>query len=124
MVNKGEKRTFYAETKLARACEIYSLMPMGQFALSSWEIYAVDSLTERRIELLKIPHWDAHWKKKYELQNPVRLSAGSRIIGIAYYNNSADNPNLIILPPKKINYGEGQRDELFLVQFDLVDEKI
>ena len=121
VVNKGEKRKFYAETKLARAVEIYSLMPMGQFALSSWEIYAVDSLTGRRVELLKIPHWDAHWKKKYSLEKPVSLSEGSKIVGIAYYNNSADNPNLIILPPKKITYGEGQRDELFLVQFDIAE---
>jgi hypothetical protein len=124
VVNKGEKRKFYAETKLASAVEIYSVMPMGQFALSSWEIYAVDSLTGRRVELLKILHWDAHWKKKYVLENPVHLSAGSKIFGIAYYNNSEDNPNLIILPPKKIKYGEGQRDELFLVQFDTVDKEM
>lgn len=124
VVNKGEKRKFYAETKLAEAVEIYGLMPMGQFALSSWEIYAIDSLTGRRVALLNIPHWDAHWKKKYLLEKPVSLSAGSKIIGIAYYNNSADNPNLIILPPKKIQYGEGQRDELFLVQFDVVEKVI
>ena len=124
VVNKGEKRKFYAERKLAGAVEIYSVMPMGQFALSSWEVYAVDSLTGRRVELLKISHWDAHWKKKYILENPVHLSAGSKIFGIAYYNNSEDNPNLIILPPKKIKYGEGQRDELFIVQFDTVDKEM
>lgn len=124
VVNKGEKRKYYAETKLAGAVEIHSVMPIGQFALSSWEIYAVDSLTGRRVELLKILHWDAHWKKKYILENPVHLSAGSKIFGIAYYNNSDDNPNLIILPPKKIKYGEGQRDELFIVQFDTVDKEM
>ena len=124
VINKGEKRKFYAETKLPGAVEIYSVMPMGKFALSSWEIYAVDSLTGRRVELLKILHWDAHWKKKYILENPVHLSAGSKIFGIAYYNNSDDNPNLIILPPKKIKFGEGQRDELFIVQFDFVDKEM
>ena len=124
VVNKGEKRKYYAETKLTGAVEIYSVMPMGQFALSSWEIYAIDSLTGKRFEILKIPHWDAHWKKKYVLEKPVHLSAGSKIFGIAYYNNSEDNPNLIILPPKKIKYGEGQRDELFIVQFDTVDKEM
>jgi hypothetical protein len=119
VINKNEKRKFYATAQIKKAIEIHSVMPMGQYALSSWEIYAIDSLTGRRFDMLKIPHWDAHWKKKYTLETPVLLSAGSKIFGIAYYNNSDDNPNLIILPPKKIKYGEGQRDELFIVQFDI-----
>jgi hypothetical protein len=124
VINKGEKRKFYATAHINKAIEIHSVMPMGQNALSSWEIYAVDSITGKRFDMLKIPHWDAHWKKKYILETPVPLSAGSKIFGIAYYNNVDDNPNLIILPPKKIKYGEGQRDELFIVQFDIVDMEI
>jgi len=120
VVDVGDKRKFYAERKVKDAIHIQSVMPMGQFALSSWDIYAIDSLTQQRFNILKIPHWDAHWKKKYQLQTPVRLSAGSIIYAIAYYNNSGDNSSLVILPPKKIKYGEGQRDELFFVQFDVV----
>ncbi len=120
LINKGEKRKFFAVARLEKATEIHGIMPMGQNALSSWEIYAVDSTTGNRFELLKIPYWDAHWKKKYILETPVHLSAGSKIMGTAFYNNSDGNPNLIILPPKKIGYGEGQRDELFIVQFDVV----
>ena len=122
-INPGDKRKFYAVHQVKKPMEIHSVMPMGQAALSSWEIYAVDSLTGQRINLLKIPHWDAHWKKKYILETPVQLSAGSKIFGVAYYNNSDDNTNLIILPPKKIRYGEGQRDELFAVQFDFAYTK-
>jgi hypothetical protein len=124
VINKGEKRKFYTTAHINKAIEIHSVMPMGQNALSSWEIYAIDSVTGKRFNILKIPYWDAHWKKKYILETPVYLSAGSKIFGIAYYNNSDDNPNLIILPPKKIKYGEGQRDELFIVQFDIVDTEI
>lgn len=117
-INKGDKRKFYATREVKKDIEIYGIMPMGQFALSSWEIYAIDNISGQRINLLKIPHWDAHWKKKYMLEKPVTLTTGSIIYGVAYYNNGSDNPNLIILPPKKIKYGEGQRDELFLVQYD------
>lgn len=120
LINPGDKRKFYAERAVKAPMEIHSLMPVGQVALGGWEIYAVDSASQQRINLLKIPYWDAHWKKKYLLQNPVQLSAGSKIFGIAYYNNSEDNPNLTILPPKKIRHGHGQRDELFLVQFDVL----
>lgn len=119
-IDVGDKKKFYTAYQVERPIEIHSVMPVGQTALSSWEIYAMDSLTGQRINLLKIPYWDAHWKAKYELATPVRLSAGSKIFGVAYYDNSDDNPNLIILPPKKIRYGEGQRDELFAVQFDVV----
>lgn len=124
-INAGDKKRFYAIHQLKQPTEIHSVMPMGQAALSSWEIYAVDSLTGRRSNLLKIPYWDAHWKKKYSLETPVQLSAGSKIFGVAYYNNTDGNTNLVILPPKKIKYGEGRRDELFAVSFDVVykDEK-
>ncbi len=80
-------------------------------------------VTGQRINILKIPHWDAHWKKKYYPDIPIRLSAGSTIFGVAYYNNGDDNTDLIILPPKKIKNGEGQRDELFVVGYDLVELK-
>ena len=123
VINVGDKRKFYAVHQTKKPMEIHSVMPMGQAALSSWEIYAVDSLTGQRSNLVKIPHWDAHWKKKYTLETPVQLSAGSKIFGVAYYNNSDDNTNLTVLPPKKIKYGEGQRDELFVVQFDFVYTK-
>lgn len=122
-INVGDKRKFYAANKFDTAIEIFSVMPMGQVALSSWEIYAVDSVSDRRINLLKISHWEPHWKKKYLLEAPVQLSAGSKIFGVAYYNNSDDNPNLPILPPQKIKYGEGKRDEFFAVLFDVVYSK-
>lgn len=122
-VNQNEKRKFYATAQIKKGIEIHSVMPMGQYSLSSWEIYAIDSLTGIQHEIVRIPHWDAHWKKKYILEKPVQLSPGSKVFGIAYYNNSPDNPNLIILPAKKIKYGEGQRDELFIVQFDIVDRQ-
>lgn len=117
-IKSGEKRKFLAERKTDTAITIYGLMPLGQFSLSSWEIYAINANTGERHNLLKIPFWDAHWKRKYELQSPVHLPAGSSIFGVAYYNNGDDNPNLIITPPKDIRYGEGHRDELFLVQYD------
>lgn len=123
VIDKYEKRKFYATARINKGIEIHGVMPMGQYALTSWEIYAVDSITGRRFDILRIPYWDAHWKKKYILEKPVYLSAGSKIFGVADYNNSPDNPNLIIIPPKKIKYGEGQRDELFIVQFDIVEKE-
>jgi hypothetical protein len=121
VIDVDEKKKFFATTQIHKPIEIISVMPQGQYACYSWEIYAIDSISGVRINMLKIPKWDAHWKKKYDLALPIKLSAGSKIFGIAYYNNSEENNNLIILPPKKIKNGEATRDELFLVQYDFVE---
>lgn len=121
VINKGDKKKVFAVRKLEQDEIIVSLMPMGQFALSSWDIYAIDSSNGIRIPLLRIPHWDAHWKKKYYLQQPLHLPKGSTIHATAYYNNSDDNRSLIILPPKQIRYGEGIRDEMFVIQYDYLE---
>jgi hypothetical protein len=120
-IEVDEKKKFLATTTIDKPIEILSVMPQGQYACYSWEIYAIDRVSGTRINILKIPKWDAHWKKKYDMAVPIRLSAGSKFFGIAYYNNSEENNNLIILPPKKIKNGEATRDEFFLVQYDFVE---
>ena len=124
LIDVDEKKQFFAVTTIDKPIEILSLMPLGQYACYSWEIYAMDSMTGKRINILKIPKWDAHWKKKYDMAVPIKLPAGSKIFGIAYYNNSEENNNLTILPPKKIKNGEATRDELFLVQYDYAEVKL
>lgn len=121
VINADEKRNFYATVSLQKPIEIHSIMPMGQNACTSWEIYAIDSVTGRRTDILNIPRWDAHWRKKYDFTTPVKLSKGSRIFAVTSYNNSEGNASLAILPAKKIIYGEGERDEMFLVQYDVVE---
>jgi hypothetical protein len=96
-------------------------MPMGQNACTNWQIYAVDSVTNIRTEILHIDRWDAHWRKKYDFINPVHISKTNKIFAVASYNNSESNPAIAIVPTKKIKYGEGERDELFLVQYDFVE---
>ena len=120
IINRDQKRKFYASVILDRNIELYSIMPQGQFACQSWEIFAIDKESGRQINLLHIPEWDFHWRKKYDLQKPIYLPAGTEIQAIATYNNTEENPSLSILPPVKIKYGESKSDEMFLVLFDLV----
>jgi hypothetical protein len=121
VINADEKRNFYATVSLQKPIEIHSIMPMGQNACTSWEIYAIDSVTGRRIDILNIPRWDGHWRKKYDFSMPIQLTKGSKIFAVTSYNNSEGNASLTILPAKKIIYGEGERDEMFLVQYDVVE---
>jgi hypothetical protein len=119
-IDKDEKRKFYASYILPKDAEIHSIMPMGQFVCRSWEIFAIDKSSGQQINLLKIPDWDFHWKKKYDFTRPVFLPAGTEIRAIASYDNSEENPGIPLLPAIKIKYGEGKREEMFLVQFDVV----
>lgn len=121
VINAEEKRNFYAMVSLQKPIEIHSIMPMGQNACTSWEIYAIDSVNGRRTDILNLPRWDAHWRKKYDFTTPVHLTKGTKIFAVASYNNSEGNVSLTILPAKKIMYGEGERDEMFLVQYDMVE---
>ncbi len=120
-INPNEKRNFYATVSLKKNIEIHSMMPMGQSACTSWEIYAIDSVTGIRTEILHIDRWDAHWRKKYDFINPVCLAKTNKIFAVASYNNSESNPGITVVPTKKIKYGEGERDEMFLVQYDVVE---
>jgi peroxiredoxin len=50
--------------------------------------------TEAKKErMLSVPKYDFNWQIFYELSEPRRLAAGSRIDCVAHYDNSTSNPN-------------------------------
>lgn len=55
--------------------------------------------------------WDFNWQVGYELEKPIDIPKGTRIIGIAHYDNSANNkfnPD----PTKLIVWGQQNWDEM------------
>jgi hypothetical protein len=44
--------------------------------------------------LLTVPNYDFHWQLAYDLETPVKLPAGSKLVVTAHYDNSARNPHL------------------------------
>jgi len=72
--------------------------------------------------------WDFNWQLGFDLEEPIAIPKGTRIIGIAHYDNSANNkwnPD----PLKLIWWGEQNWDEMqncfmgFLVDPNLKDPK-
>jgi mono/diheme cytochrome c family protein len=41
--------------------------------------------------ILNVPRFDFNWQFNYELEEPLRIPAGSKIVGIGVYDNSAKN---------------------------------
>jgi len=55
--------------------------------------------------------WDFNWQIGYDLEKPIPLPKGTRIIGIAHYDNSANNkynPD----PNKLVTWGDQNWDEM------------
>jgi hypothetical protein len=55
--------------------------------------------------------WDFNWQQGYEFQEPIALPKGTRILGIAHYDNSTANrfnPD----PNKLVTWGDQNWDEM------------
>jgi peroxiredoxin len=73
--------------------------------------------------LLDVPRYDFNWQHRYDLAEPKRLPAGSRLRCTAVYDNSADNPANPD-PDATVRAGLQSWDEMFNGYFDvaLADE--
>lgn len=69
--------------------------------------------------LLDVPHYDFNWQHRYELAEPKRLPAGSRLCCTAVYDNSVNNPANPD-PSAEVRAGLQSWDEMFNGYFDVV----
>jgi hypothetical protein len=64
-----------------------------------------------KAETLFKAKWDFNWQMGYDLDKPLFVPKGTRIIGVAHYDNSANNkynPD----PEKRVNWGDQNWDEM------------
>lgn len=67
--------------------------------------------------LLKVPKFDFNWQLGYMLKEPKLIPKGSRLICIAYFDNSMGNPNNPD-PTKRVRWGDQTWDEMMLGFFE------
>jgi hypothetical protein len=81
-----------------------------------------------KMETIFKAKWDFNWQLGFDLEKPISIPKGTRIVGIAHYDNSANNkynPD----PAKLIIWGEQNWDEMqncfmgFLIDPNLKDPK-
>jgi hypothetical protein len=73
-----------------------------------------------KTHLLSVPRWDFNWQNTYRFKEPLFVPAGSKMVGIASYDNSAKNranPD----PTAKVRFGEQTWDEMMIGYMDTVD---
>ena len=70
--------------------------------------------------LLSVPRYDFNWQNTYRLQEPIYIPKGSRVIGIATFDNSDQNPANPD-PTKTVRFGEQTWDEMMIGYMDVVE---
>jgi hypothetical protein len=72
---------------------IYQLQPHAHLRGKDFK-YAVVYPDGREETVLSVPKYDFHWQLAYELDQPLKLDAGSKLVVTAHYDNSATNQHL------------------------------
>ncbi len=82
-----------------------------------FEYRAVFPGGESRI-LLRVPRYDFNWQLSYNLETPLLLPKGTRIEGVAYYDNSPNNPSNPD-PSAEVRWGDQSWEEMMEGYFDV-----
>jgi len=73
--------------------------------------------------LLNVPKFDFNWQLHYELAEPLKIPAGSKLVAVAHYDNSIRN-KYNPAPQKEVFWSEQSWDEMFIPWFEFtVDSK-
>ena len=99
---------------------IYQLHPHAHLRAKDFTYTAVYR-DGREQTLLSIPKYDFHWQLAYDLEKPLVLPAGSKLVVTAHYDNSVNNP-ANPAPEKEVHFlasGNQSWDEMFtpFIQF-------
>ena len=66
----------------------------------------------REEALMSVPNFDFNWQLVYELEEPLQLPAGSKIMTLGRYDNSINN-RWNPAPEKEVFWAEQSWDEMF-----------
>lgn len=97
--------------------EILSLMPHMHLRGQSFRYTAVYPNGQREV-LLDVPRYDFNWQTAYQLKQPKRIEAGTKIFCEAKFDNSANNlsnPD----PNREVRWGDQTWEEMMIGYFDV-----
>jgi hypothetical protein len=112
-----------AETPIKEAITLYAFAP--HMHLRGKDIkYTLIWPDGRKQVLLDVPNFDFNWQLHYELAEPLKIPAGSRLHAVAHYDNSINN-RYNPAPDKEVYWSEQSWDEMFIPWFEYtVDSKL
>jgi hypothetical protein len=99
-----------AETTLPRDILVYNLLPHAHYRGKASEFRAIYPDGHDEL-LLSVPNYDFNWQTTYELVEPKRLPAGTRLVHTTTWDNSAQNPANPD-PDREVPWGQQSWDEM------------
>ncbi|MCX8079958.1 MAG: hypothetical protein N3F09_01830 [Bacteroidia bacterium] len=99
-------KSFTTQAMVSQKISLLSVNPHMHLLGKSFKAFAI-SPSGDTIPLIRIPKWDFRWQYYYTFPKPVVLDKGSRIVVIATYDNTSDNPFNPNFPPKEVSEGMG-----------------
>lgn len=115
-IPKNTIKTFYEEFTVPMNASLLSVGPHGHLICRSMKAFGV-TLAGDTIPIINIPEWDFHWQGSYDFQKPLRIPFGTKLHGIATYDNTSNNPDNPSNPPEDVSAGESTTDEMMLFYF-------
>lgn len=101
-----------AEVTVPRDAYIYSLMPHMHFRGKRMKFTARYPDGSEEL-ILSVPNYSFNWQISHQLEEPLLVPAGTRIVSTGAYDNSAQNrfnPD----PDSEVNWGEQSWEEMFM----------
>jgi hypothetical protein len=98
-------------TPVTEDITLYAMSPHMHLRGKSlkWVIVYPDG---REQTILDVPKFDFNWQIQYELETPLKVPAGSKILGIGRYDNSPNN-KWNPAPEKEVYWSEQSWDEMY-----------
>jgi len=106
-----EKWSLTGITPVTEDITLYAMSPHMHLRGKSlkWVIVYPDG---REQTILDVPRFDFNWQIEYELEEPLKIPAGSKILGIGFYDNSSKN-KWNPAPEKEVYWSEQSWDEMY-----------
>ncbi len=113
-------KTFYVQDTIKSDISLLSVTHWAHKFCSNMSCYAITPANDT-ISLLEIEDHEDLWSQGvYHYYKPVRIPAGTVLIGRAEYDNTANNPNNPFSPPHTIYAGNADTSEQLLCAFSYI----
>jgi peroxiredoxin len=87
----AETSQFQAYITFPKDALLYSAFPHAHYRGSSSKLF-LETPDGKRTLVLALPHYDFNWQREYDFSEPISVPAGSKLIAVYTYDNSARNP--------------------------------
>jgi len=90
-------KTFYSEYTIpnnlpVQGVSLLNVAPHAHLICKSWLVYG-ETPAGDTIPFIKINDWDFHWQGFYTFQKLIFFPKGSTFHGVAFYDNTSNNPH-------------------------------